>query len=145
MRTALSSRCGRSGLATVAMMLLACGLQAQSASAGARTVAEALVSAFNEHDAAAMAQLVTPDFELFYMNDQGAAELALRGPRDLAVEMESYFANQPDVQSTITAVVDGPVYVSFREQIVGGDSSLAVYEVREGLIRRVWYYPAESG
>ncbi len=118
--------------------------EAQTPSGGARAVAEALVNAFNEHDAAAMAQLVTPDFELFYISDTGEAERALRGPRELVVEMESYFATQPDVRSTITDFVDGPVYVSFREQIVGGDSSLAVYEVREGLIRRVWYYPAES-
>jgi hypothetical protein len=39
--------------------------------------------------------------------------------------------------------VNGPRFVSFREQIVGGKSSLAVYEVEAGLIRRVWYYPAE--
>lgn len=26
---------------------------------------------------------------------------------------------------------------------VGGLAALAVYEVRDGLIQRVWYYPAE--
>ena len=57
--------------------------------------------------------------------------------------MTPYFASRPSARSTIAAAIDGPVYVSFREQIVGGQSSLAVYEVRGGLIKRVWYFPAE--
>jgi hypothetical protein len=57
--------------------------------------------------------------------------------------MREYFVPRPEVRSTIVGAVNGPRFVSFREQIVGGKSSLAVYEVEAGLIRRVWYYPAE--
>jgi hypothetical protein len=49
----------------------------------------------------------------------------------------------PRSAGAIVEAIDGPIYVSFREQIVGGKSSLAVYEVRGGLIRRAWYFPAE--
>ena len=58
--------------------------------------------------------------------------------------MDTYFAARPSVRSVISGVVDGPVFVAFREQIVGGASSLAVYEVHNGLIRRAWYFPAEN-
>ena len=109
----------------------------------ALSVAEALVDAFNQHDPDAMAALVAPDFELYYVDEEGVAGLAVSGPDQLAAEMATYFTSHPSVQSTIAAAIDGPVYTSFREQIVGGQSSLAVYEVRDGLIKRVWYFPAE--
>ena len=111
--------------------------------ASALPIAEALVDAFNRHDPEEMATLVSPDFELYYVDEEGVAGLAISGPDQLAGEMETYFASHPSVQSTIAGAIDGPVYTSFREQIVGGQSSLAVYEVRDGLIKRVWYYPAE--
>ena len=106
-------------------------------------IAEALVDAFSHHDPGAMAALVAPDFELYYFDEEGVAGLAVSGPDQLAAEMATYFTSHPSVQSTIAAAIDGPVYTSFREQIVGGQSSLAVYEVRDGLIKRVWHFPAE--
>ena len=109
----------------------------------AMKAAHALVEAFNEHDAAAMAALVSEDFELYYVDDKGASELAVTGPEQLQQSMTGYFKHQPKVRSEVVASVDGPVYVSFREQIVGGQSSLAVYEVRDEKIKRVWYFPAE--
>ncbi|MEM6701961.1 MAG: nuclear transport factor 2 family protein [Acidobacteriota bacterium] len=106
-------------------------------------VAQQLVEAFNRHDPEAMAALVANDFELYYVGDDGKASLALTGPEALEKEMTGYFEAVPNVESKITDQVRGEAFVSFREQIVGGASSLAVYEVREGKIRRVWYYPAE--
>lgn len=111
---------------------------------GALAVATRLVEAFNQHDPAAMAALVTGDFELYYVDESGVASLGIQGAEQLAAEMTSYFAARPTVRSTISAAIDGPVFVSFREQTVGGQSSLAVYEVRDGLIRRAWYFPAED-
>ena len=131
-----------------AAMLVAALFVAPFAQAGAPTalaVATALVDAFNDHDPVAMARLVTKDFELYYFDEHGVAGRALQGPEALMAEMKGYFAARPSVRAEIVGAVDGPVFVSFREQIVGGQSALAVYEVRNGLIRRVWYYPAEPG
>lgn len=104
-------------------------------------VAEALVDAFNQLDPEEMAALVSPDFELYYIDEEGAAGLAICGPDQLASEMTTYFTSHPSVQSTIAAAIDGPVYTSFREQIVGGQSSIAVYEIRNGLIKRACLLP----
>jgi hypothetical protein len=120
------------------------GVGAQAAgAAGALPIAEALVEAFNRHDPKAMTSLVSPNFELYYVDEEGVADLAVSGPDQLFDEMTAYFETRPAVRSVIADAIDGPVYVSFREQIVGGRSSLAVYEIRDGLIRRVWYFPAE--
>ncbi len=51
-------------------------------------------TAFNEHDARAMASMVTEDFQLFYVNAEGKAELATSGPRALEEEMQQYFAGR---------------------------------------------------
>ena len=117
----------------------------------ALTTAKKLHDAFNRHDSDAMALLVASDFELYYISEEGVAGLAVRGPEQLAADMTRYFADRPSVGSTIVGVVDGPVFVSFREQIVrgqgepeNGPSSLVVYEVNDGLIRRTWYFPAET-
>jgi hypothetical protein len=115
----------------------------QPVQATALVTATALVDAFNLHDPLAMAELVTTDFELYYVDDKGVASLGTRGRVQLVDEMLGYFKSRPEVRSEIVGAIDGPVFVSFREQIVGGESSLAVYEVRDGLIRRAWYFPAE--
>jgi hypothetical protein len=114
------------------------------ATESAMETARRLLEAFNRHDPDAMASLVSDDFELYYVGDDGTAALALRGPKQLAEEMRGYFAHNTGVRSTVVGVVDGPVFVSFREQIAGGASSIAVYEVREQRIKRVWYFPAEK-
>ena len=110
----------------------------------ALAAAEELFDAFNRHDGEAMASVVTSDFELYYVDEKGVASLDTVGPEQLSANMARYFASRPSVRSTIVGAIDGPVFVSLREQIVGGQSSLAVYEVRDGLIRRVWYFPAEG-
>jgi len=130
-------------LQAVLLVSLTFPLAVSGQKTGALQIAEALVAAFNQHDPAAMAAMVTSDFELYYVNDEGVAELALRGPEQLAAEMTSYFETRPRVESRIAGAIDGPTFVSVREQIVGGQSSLSVYEVRDRLVRRVWYFPAE--
>lgn len=105
----------------------------------------ALFAAFNAHAPDSMAAWVTDDFQLYYVDDAGIATLAVQGPEALRAEMRSYFEARPEVQSRISGVVEGDRFVALREQIVGGASSLAVYEVADGRVRRVWYYPAEGG
>lgn len=108
-------------------------------------VAEALLAAFNAHDPDAMADLVTSTFELYYVGEDGQAELAVSGPGALRAEMAGYFETRPSVRSEHSHTIDGTRFVAFREQIVGGQSSLVVYEIEDTRVRRAWYYPAEPG
>lgn len=112
-------------------------------------VVEALFAAFNDHDPERMAELVTEDFELYYMAD-GKAVLGVEGPEALRQEMTGYFGGLPTVRSVAeTSMVSGS-YVACKETVSWrhedeerSQFSLAVYEVRDGKIRRTWYYPAE--
>ncbi len=130
----------------VGLMACAPGLAAQAPVGGAPLdVARALVDAFNRHDPGAMAAMATDDFELYYVGDDGVSVLATRGATGLRDDMAEYFATRPSVRSSVTGSIGGTRFVAFREQIVGGESSLAVYEIEEGRVRRAWYYPAEPG
>ncbi|NNF29080.1 MAG: nuclear transport factor 2 family protein [Gemmatimonadetes bacterium] len=108
-------------------------------------VARALFEAWNAHSPDDMALVVTDDFELFYVGEDGRAALSVTGPEALRTEMEAYFEQRPEVRSRMVESVGGERFVAFREQIAGGASSLAVFEILGQRVRRAWYYPAESG
>ena len=107
-------------------------------------VVRSYVDAFNRHDVSAMISMVDPAIEVFYPDGDGLFSLASSSAEQLAADLTAYFEARPEVKSSIRGLVDGPAFVSFREQIVGGASSLAVYEVRQGLVRRAWYFPSEG-
>ena len=115
------------------------------------TTLDAFVEAFNAHDAARMASLVTDQFQLFYVSKDGKVKLATTGPAALKAEMTQYFQGLPTVRSTIDQRNEVGDYISFRETATwtakdGGlrtQSSLAVYQLNNGKIHRVWYYPAQ--
>jgi hypothetical protein len=135
--------------AFVVVLALATAGMSQTKERGLAT-ARQLLEAFNRHDPAAMAALVTDDFELYYVTD-GKSELSATGPDDLRTQMTDYFRSRPTVRSEVEGSIDGPRFVAFRERAGSrqGDrersqSSLAVYEVVDGKIARAWYYPAED-
>ena len=139
------SRFGKGRWVLTLTVLAPCAVVAQETGASeAAVVVERFVDAFNAHDVAAMLALVTDDVELYYADERGGFDRSSSTANQLAGDMNDYFRAYPDVRSRVEGMVPGPVFVSFREQIVGGQSSLAVYEVRDGRIRRVWYFPAED-
>lgn len=117
---------------------------------GALAVVEAQLQAFNRHDVAALAAGVAPDFVWLSVSGDSVA-VEVRGRAEFERGMAAYFAELPDVRSTIEDAVVNGRFVAFRERVrwSGKDgersqSALAVYEVEDGLIRRVWYYPLAS-
>lgn len=124
----------------LALLSLALPLSAQDSAAPVR----GLFAAFNEHDPEAMAEFVAADVQVFHVDEDGMQELGTRGRAELVDQMRGYFRSQPNVRSEIEGLIAGPVYVSVRERIVGGAASLSVYEVRDDLIRRVWYFPVDD-
>lgn len=109
----------------------------------------AQIDAFNRHDVEAMTARVAQAFVwLSVAGDSVTVEA--RGRAALAEGMRRYFASLPSARSEIEAsTVTGP-FVAIRERATWTDGSgrersqvsLGVYVVRDGLIQRVWYYPA---
>jgi hypothetical protein len=136
--------------------LMACATPASSRPAVADAQAPEQVvrdhlSAFNRQDVPALAARVHPD--LAWYNVAGDdLEAEVRGRDAFEAAMRGYFAQLPSVRSEVEGLARSGAYVSFRERVRWTSSSgeprtqtsLAVYEVREGLIRRVWYFPAQQ-
>lgn len=131
---------------------LSVGLGAPSIAAGPPPSSEAIVraytDAFNHHDVDAMLALAHAEIEWLSIDGSKAvAETA--GKEALRAAMASYFGSHPTTKSVIeAAMADGPfIVVRERAEWTSKDGpraqrSVAVYELRDSLIRRVWYYPA---
>jgi hypothetical protein len=106
------------------------------------------VEVFNRHDADALAQRVSEDF-IWYTVTSDATKIESQGREKFREGMKGYFKSVPDVSSKLEGVTAAGPFVSFRETATWtsktGKRSLAsigIYEIRDGLIVRAWYYPA---
>ena len=99
----------------------------------------------------ALVATVSDDF--VWYNIDGAKMAAETSDRDsLRKGMQGYFKSVPSARSVIDALTVNGAFVSVKERAMWknkageskSQSALAVYEVQEGLIRRVWYFPAQK-
>jgi hypothetical protein len=112
-------------------------------------VVRALVAAYNAHDPAGVAAHLADDMKLFSV---GTDSQSLDGDGRDAIRtwLEGYFKNVPDVRSEILDLTQTGPHVTYRERASWTNkdgsrrvqSSIAIYEVREGKVRRAWYFPA---
>jgi ketosteroid isomerase-like protein len=111
-------------------------------------VLHAYLAAFNRHDAAAVAALLAPRVKWMTVDTD---KLTVEGEGRDAVRtwLESYFKAQPDVRTEFLSLEQTGILLAVRERVtwtMGGKSrrqqSHAVYEIRDGLVRNVWYFPA---
>lgn len=109
----------------------------------------ASVAAFNAHDVEALTAHYADDLKWFSVDgDRQAIEADSRAA--IRQWLAGYFKSFPDVRSEISEMSQTGAHVSFRERASWtakdgtrrAQSSLAVYEVREGKIKRAWYFPA---
>lgn len=115
-------------------------------------VIAAHVQAFNAQDASAMSELQHPDIEWLSVNGS-EVEVAAKGREALAQAMENMFASPIKVRGDLRDwSINGP-YIAVTETASWtnnkgeekAQSALTVYEMEDGLIRRVYYYPEVSG
>lgn len=137
-----------------ALVLVGCAVGEGGSETGAISpvleVVHEQMDAFNRHDVEAMAAQVAPDF-VWLSVDGDEVVVEVRGRMALAEGMRSYFSSLPSVRSEVEAAMVSGSFVTIRERAIWADESgversqvaLGVYEVRDGLIQRVWYYPAE--
>jgi uncharacterized protein (TIGR02246 family) len=110
---------------------------------------ERYMAAYNDHDAAAMLELAHPDIQ--WLSIEGdEVQVVTEGRDALGEAMQGYFDSAPSSRSVIEATMTSGSRVSVREraewETASGTRSraaLAVYEIVDGLIRRVWYFPSD--
>lgn len=106
------------------------------------------MSAYNAHDIPAMLALVHPDVQ--WLSVEGdSVSVQTDGAEALAESLQGYFQSIPSSRSTVESMMEAGRFVTVWERAHwerGGkpasQSSLAVYEIADGRIVRIWYYPA---
>lgn len=143
-------------LMRLAQMLSAALVVSAAAAPAAQTapppkkLVEQFVEAFNRHDVPGMRNLVDPDVQ--WMTISGSTiSVETNGAEALDRSMRSYFRSCPSCRSVLDGIMEAGNLVTTYERAQwtsGGvprtQTSLAVYEVRNGRIRRVWYYRTEG-
>ena len=129
-----------------AFMLFGC-----SASEEPHPVIARHVDAFNAGDLEVMSALQHPDIEWFGI-DGADMRLEIAGREALAEMLDAYRSNNPTVVGMTRDWSQNGPYVSVIETASWttedgtkrAQSALSVYELQDGLIRRVWYFPSVS-
>ncbi|MDX2220720.1 MAG: nuclear transport factor 2 family protein [Burkholderiales bacterium] len=108
------------------------------------------VSTFSRADVDGLLERVTDDIEMLSLSDAGAS-VDVAGKAALRQFLERYFQRIRDVRSELewTRVSGNRVVAEERVSWTSASGprsrrSLSVYEFRDGKVRRVWYFPAES-
>jgi len=112
-----------------------------------RDVVDSLTAAFNRHDVATLDEWVHPNFVWFNVDSTGA-HVEVNGLDALRDGLSAYYAALPTVRVVLEGGTEAGPFVSVVERVswtrdgeVLSQASTAVYEVRDGKVRRVWYYP----
>ncbi|WP_299194491.1 nuclear transport factor 2 family protein [uncultured Erythrobacter sp.] len=114
-----------------------------------RAIVSAYVDAYNQRNLDAMLALMHDDVQWLSVEADTVTVFA-DGKADLATQMRDYMTSPMVTTSEVSAgFVDGNfVAVTEIARWTNGEgeereqSALAVYEIEDGLVRRVWYYPA---
>ena len=111
-------------------------------------VIRAQLDAFNAHSADAMAANLHESFAWFAV-DSDVMTLETQGRGPFRESMTQYFRALPSARAQIEQLTVAGNYVTTVERaywvqngVETSQASLAVYEIRDGFIYRVWYYPA---
>ena len=99
-------------------------------------------AAYNRHDVAGFLATFADSVAVRTLSDS----VVLEGKAGLRESTETWFAQAPDARTEVVdRMVLGPFVVD-RQRVTGGPEgkpldAIGIYEVREGLIRRVWTIP----
>ena len=107
------------------------------------------VRAFNAGDVTAMAKMQHPDIEWLSVSGS-AVSVEVSGREALTKSMTEYFQSPTKVTGKLRDWSINEPYVSVTETAswtakdgtAKSQSSMTVYELKDNLIRRVWYYPS---
>jgi len=105
---------------------------------------------FNNHDAAGVRALATDDVA-WYTIEGGELATNSVGADQLESSLGQYFAALPSVRADLEHIHAAGSYVMARERVSWtnaegerrSQASYSCYEIRDGKINAVWYFPAE--
>jgi len=138
----------------VLLMLLCFALPPDSSAADApksnEQLVRAYVAAYNERKIETMLSMAADDIQ--WLNVAGdKITVETKGKEQLRASLTAYFKSTPGARSELEWVQAGGSRVCAMEKAFwrgkSGEKSqrsLSVYEFRDGLIARVYYYPAEK-
>ncbi|MEJ7812027.1 MAG: nuclear transport factor 2 family protein [Gemmatimonadaceae bacterium] len=103
--------------------------------------------AYNRHDVPAVLALLDPT--VAWLSIEGdSVRVEARGLDAMRRGLEAYFRNTLDARSVAETMTSLGPWVTVRERAYWrsgrtrrSQAAMSVYEVRNGRIRRVWYYP----
>lgn len=109
----------------------------------------AYLDAVNRMDAAAVTAMCAENFT-WYNVDGAKVAPEVQGREKLREWLTGYFKSLPSVRTGFLAVEQAGPFLTVRERAVWDNQAgqrvsqqaLGVYEIRDGLIQRAWYYPA---
>ncbi len=111
---------------------------------------DAWFAAVAARDLDAARALLADDVEVFYVDDAGAPALGTSGGDVQRDELAAWLEAYPTVRSEASAVRTDGTLIWFVERVTWEDdggvtrtqASEAVYDVRDGRLRRAWYLPS---
>ena len=129
--------------------LVGCVTTASNSVNSHNEIVSAYTIAYNNRDLAAMTALMHPDIQWLSVEGDQITIFA-NGKTDLTEQMSNYMSSPSATTSTLAGSVKDDRFFAVREiaswmrkdGAEATQSALAVYEISDGLIRRVWYYPA---
>lgn len=109
-----------------------------------------LTDAFNAHDANAIAALSGEKVE--WLNVRGRKlSVSASGRGEITREMTRFFAGRTGARCVVEDAIVSGTSVAVRRRIfwqdgssVKSEASLVVYQVKNGKVRRAWFYPTEK-
>ncbi len=112
-------------------------------------VVSGLMAAFNAHDADAMREFWHSDVTWVELSGQQAS-VVTSSAAQLHNELIAYFESYPTVSSSLENISVNGNFVTAVERPVwkeGGErqsqSSIVVYEIIDGKVKRFWYFPPQ--
>lgn len=112
-------------------------------------VVRSALAAYNTRDAAVLAAHYAEDIAWFGIGADGKQSVEGEGRAAVEQWLTGYFKNTPDVTAELSDLVQTGPHISFRERVSWtakdgtkrAQSAFGVYEVRDGKIKRAWYFP----
>lgn len=141
----------QSGLIALCLALVNCTSAPLRAPDTAPSIIARYVDAYNARDVDGMAALMHPDIQWLSVEGDEMVVFA-DGKADLIDQMTAYVGSPQATTSTLHREIINGDYLAVKETAswpkqdgtTGVQSAIAVYELSDGLIRRVWYFPAQN-